>query len=438
MPPSNAPEASVPKSSVTKPIVLLAFANDRNDRARYLRNLPEERRRVRAALEPALAAGLCDVVELAGATVGDLLDAFQDPAHRGRIALFHFGGHAGSAELLFESAEGTPAAAHAGGLASFLGAVEGLELVFLNGCSSDGQVEGLLGAGVSAVVATSQAIDDRLATELSARFYGALGAGTTLTAAFEEAKAAVRTHVGDRPDDAYRSFLPETAAVERPWPWDLHLAEGAAERAAQWSLGAAAGDPLYGLPPVADEGLPEAPYPLLTPYTAADAPILFGRGAEIRRLYDRLTHPDAETLQLVYGAGGVGKSSLLAAGLAPRLRATRDVVYVRREAHRALAETFAEALGDGPLDGERQGGEASTFGERWRAREARSGRPLVVIVDQAEEGWNRPGPRELRAVGGALQELAATPPRGQLVLGFRSEWLAECLHLLDLLGIPRG
>ncbi|MEM9597877.1 MAG: hypothetical protein AAGD06_26655, partial [Acidobacteriota bacterium] len=47
-------------------------------------------------------------------------------------------------------------------------------------------------------------------------------------------------------------------------------------------------------------------------------------------------------------------------------------------------------------------------------------------------------PRELRAVGGALQELAATPPRGQLVLGFRSEWLAECLHLLDLLGIPRG
>lgn len=32
-------------SAASKPLVLLAFANDRDDRARYLRNLAEEARR---------------------------------------------------------------------------------------------------------------------------------------------------------------------------------------------------------------------------------------------------------------------------------------------------------------------------------------------------------------------------------------------------------
>jgi len=42
-----------------KPIILLAFANDRDDRERYLRNLAEEARRLREALEPACARSSC-------------------------------------------------------------------------------------------------------------------------------------------------------------------------------------------------------------------------------------------------------------------------------------------------------------------------------------------------------------------------------------------
>jgi hypothetical protein len=41
-----------------KPAIFLVFANDRADRVGYLRNLPEEARRIRNALERAARVGL--------------------------------------------------------------------------------------------------------------------------------------------------------------------------------------------------------------------------------------------------------------------------------------------------------------------------------------------------------------------------------------------
>jgi hypothetical protein len=46
---------------------------------------------------------LCEIVERANATAAEVLDVFQDARYRVRVALFHFSGHAGSGELLFES-----------------------------------------------------------------------------------------------------------------------------------------------------------------------------------------------------------------------------------------------------------------------------------------------------------------------------------------------
>ena len=45
--------------------------------------------------------------------------------------------------------------ADAAGLAAFLGQQRGLQLVFLNGCSTQAQVKGLLEAGVGVVIATA-------------------------------------------------------------------------------------------------------------------------------------------------------------------------------------------------------------------------------------------------------------------------------------------
>ena len=82
-------------------------------------------------------------------TAGDIFKVFQDPKYRNRIAIFHYGGHANGYQLLLESASGQSAAADAGGLAAFLAQQQGLQLVFLNGCSTQQQTQGLLDANIS-------------------------------------------------------------------------------------------------------------------------------------------------------------------------------------------------------------------------------------------------------------------------------------------------
>jgi hypothetical protein len=68
-----------------RPIIFLAFANDRSDGVGYLRNLPD------AALELVRAAGLCEVIVRQNATLDDSLAVFRS---RNRIALFHYAGGA--------------------------------------------------------------------------------------------------------------------------------------------------------------------------------------------------------------------------------------------------------------------------------------------------------------------------------------------------------
>ncbi|HET8772251.1 MAG TPA: hypothetical protein VFP80_00605, partial [Thermoanaerobaculia bacterium] len=60
-----------------------------------------------------------------------------------------------------------------------------------------------------------------------------------------------------------------------------------------------------------------SPFPGLRAFTAADAPIFFGREREIGALVARIT---AHPFVAVVGASGSGKSSLVAAGVIPRLQ----------------------------------------------------------------------------------------------------------------------
>ena len=65
------------------------------------------------------------------------------------------------------------------------------------------------------------------------------------------------------------------------------------------------------------------PYPGLLAFDEADAAIYFGRDDDIRRFIERLNARRAqggEKLVLVLGASGSGKSSLLRAGVVPRLK----------------------------------------------------------------------------------------------------------------------
>lgn len=221
-------------NEANRPIIFLAFANNRDDRARYLRNLAEEARCLREALAPAERAGLCQVIVRQNATVEEIFDLFQDAQYRNRIALFHYGGHANSYRLLFEDAAGHPAPAEAAGLAAFLGHQTGLQLAFLNGCSTQRQAQGLLDAGVAVVIATNQAIDDQIATEFTARFYTGLAGGASIETAFAEGQAALHTtetglsrHLG--------SAEVREGLMDDRLPWERYIRPGA-EAALNWSL----------------------------------------------------------------------------------------------------------------------------------------------------------------------------------------------------------
>ena len=140
------------------------------------------------------------------------------------------------------------------------------------------------------------------------------------------------------------------------------------------------------------------PYQGLQPYAEGDAPFFFGRDAERAILAANLM---AAKLTLVYGASGVGKSSVLRAGVVHQLReqeARADhiagsprlvVVYVNEWSGDAVArlldrvgQEVARVLGEpGPPEPDPSGGLAETLAA-WTARRHLE---LLVILDQFEE-----------------------------------------------------
>ena len=72
-----------------------------------------------------------------------------------------------------------------------------------------------------------------------------------------------------------------------------------------------------------DFKLPQRPYPGLAPFQETDAAVFFGRDSEIDQvigLLNRRRRRNAHGFMLVLGASGCGKSSLVRAGVLPRLR----------------------------------------------------------------------------------------------------------------------
>jgi formylglycine-generating enzyme required for sulfatase activity len=219
----------------TKPVVFLAFANSS---AYPLPSLATECNQLTAILEAAAKKGLCELVVRPYATVDQILSTFEQADLRGRLAVFHYAGHANSYELLLEGPDGDIALAHAGGLTAFLRHQRGLQLIFLNACSTQGQVQGLLDAGVNVVLATSQDINDQIATAFANHFYTFLVNLDTIEIAFAKAQAAVHTRHGGDTRHLYSPNTPVTTTTNG-WPWDLYQRPDAIA-ASRWTLGDAA------------------------------------------------------------------------------------------------------------------------------------------------------------------------------------------------------
>lgn len=410
-----------------KPVFLLAIADYRTSDL-HLRELGNELDGIKNALRPAEEAGLCQVVDFADADVDKILDAFRRAD--GAVVGFHFAGHADGFRLLLEKS------AHGPELAAFLGKQKNLRFVFLNGCSTRGQVEELHNKGVPGVIATSRAIDDRVASEMAIHFYQRLAEGEGLEPAFYDYETRRRID-GTPKAELYRAELRgsiELGSDEGRFPWGFYVKPGA-ESVRGWNLPTEANNPLFGLPPVAPlYDLPLKPYRYLHWYERRDAEVFFGRGREIRELYQDICNPGIRPILLVYGQSGVGKSSLLEAGLLPRLENDFDVAYLRRPADKGLMGALP-SLFNLP---EHSSGEE--WLEAWKVREAKNFKPLVILLDQVEEAITRAAsPNELAQFISRVQQVflrRETRPKGKLVLSFRKEYLSEVSKLLRQFEAP--
>ncbi len=419
--------------STDRPIVFLAFADARSD----LSALKVEGWSLKDQFDELKRRGvIADVVVEEKASLERIYPVFQK--YRDRIALFHFGGHADGDRLLLQSAF-EPREAYAEGLATLLGQQRGLKLVFLNGCSTRPQVKRLLDAGVPTVIATARPIVDTVATEFAVAFYqalttgysgekGEIKGGCSLATAFAQAEGLIKAARGGNPRDLVAATPNyEDVTDDNGFPWVVQYRKGS-EHVARWNL--FEDDPLFGLPDLpADVGWPVEPYRNLEYFRRDDARIFFGRGRAIRELYDLLTLPaeSAESrLIFYYGQTGVGKTSVLAAGLLPRLETLFAPRYCRRSAQDGLLGTLRATLAPGakPFD----------LSAAWLEIEDKARRPLVIVLDQAEEAFTKPladlrPKEEIRALFEAVREAFAPTrterPSGRLILSFRKEWLAE-------------
>ena len=87
---------------------------------------------------------------------------------------------------------------------------------------------------------------------------------------------------------------------------------------------------LVHLSPPTDESVPKSPYKGLAPFRPKDAPFFFGRALDRRIIVANL---QSARLTLVYGASGVGKSSVLNAGVAHHLeRLERENLVMHEQA----------------------------------------------------------------------------------------------------------
>ena len=166
---------------------------------------------------------------------------------------------------------------------------------------------------------------------------------------------------------------------------------------------------------------PERPYKFLDFYTEADAPVFFGRRHEIEIL---LADIIATRLVVLFARTGTGKSSLIHAGIRPRLHALDYRTVLARtgiDPSASILEAVrrAELLPDDAAE--------RPLAEALMAVVKQETRPIVVFVDQFEEFFlSSIAPdlrkRFLREVG----ELYRTPRSGvHLVFSLREDYLAE-------------
>ncbi|GAA0966062.1 hypothetical protein GCM10009555_007010 [Acrocarpospora macrocephala] len=194
------------------------------------------------------------------------------------------------------------------------------------------------------------------------------------------------------------------------------------------------------------DGRPSNPYVGMRPYYRDDHNLFYGRESEAREV---ATMWQATGLSVLYGASGVGKTSLLHAGVLPRLDPERAdalpvgrvspgrVLHAAQPGNPYVLALLASWAPDVPLSGF-AGMTISDFLSLRPEKVDRYGDPVLVLaaVDQAEEIFQGPTFRENERAE-FLDQLAAamrTHEGLHLLLALREEYLYAVLPHEQVLG----
>lgn len=270
-----------------------------------------------------------------------------------------------------------------------------VQLVVLNACYTAPIADTLL-AHVDCVVGMNGSIHDDAARIFALAFYGGLGEHESVAIAFKQGRAAVRL---DGLPDADRPQLKMRAGFD----------------ASQLILAATA--------PLLRRELP-CPYPGMRPYTADEAARFHGRDTEIDELICRLRAGEREIY--VIGPSGSGKSSLVTAGVLPKL--ARGVAGLGPMVVRTMrpgeqpARRLAEAL-DTPPGEQFRAAEAIAALLTHRSRDS----SVLLVVDQLEELFTLASTTERDAFLSALRGLRSEC-RCSVVVTLRADFFGALME----------
>ncbi|TMQ19399.1 MAG: hypothetical protein E6J90_18160 [Deltaproteobacteria bacterium] len=207
-------------------------------------------------------------------------------------------------------------------------------------------------------------------------------------------------------------------------PLDFRRREGGA-----WEVEAARLRERLAAPAPVAEAPVRCPYPGLRPFTADDAADLHGRDREVAELVRRLRERQRELV--IVGPAGVGKSSLVAAGLIPRLAQSAELAggpFAVAQMRPGGDPTGALVNALGATATQR-----SEAGRRWLGDAVswllggRADHRLLIVIDQLEELFTLAEP-DARAAFLAMLRLLRGDPRVVLLGILRAEHYASAME----------
>lgn len=163
------------------------------------------------------------------------------------------------------------------------------------------------------------------------------------------------------------------------------------------------------------------PYKFLDYYTEQDADLFFGREQEVEVVCSQIL---AHRSFILHGRSGVGKSSILRAGLMPRLKSRGDLVFVIRSFTDPVDQMVSAVSAFAGIDLEGSGDDLTAL-----IRRVEAGRHVIFFLDQFEEFFLLLGEGPRRHFLSVIRELAGSDLPIHLVFALREDLLAEMSQL---------